>query len=305
MFSLNKNASSNLPLLGVGLRHGHYNDALNTPVNIDFIEIHAENFFAEGGASHDVLADIKQHYAVSLHATSLGLGSSLPAPKKQLQQLADLASYCQPIMISDHACFSWANINNQKVHGGDLLPVPFNEESLQVMVSNVIRAQQALGRTIFVENLSAYLALPGSTYSETEFLVKLCELAGCKLLVDINNIVVNAINHSLVYRDEENIKPMEYATNWLNAIPAEFVGEIHLAGCTTVAQSQLMIDDHAQPVSADVWRLYRHALTLFGAVPTLIEWDENLPSWQELIAESDKARAIAIDVFPINQGMAK
>jgi len=297
MLSLKKDTPIDLPLIGVGLRHGHYNDALNTPANIDFIEIHAENFFAAGGASHSLLTDIRQHYDVSLHATSLGLGSTSPAPQQQLQQLANLASSYQPIMISDHACFSWADINSQTVHAGDLLPIPFNDESLQVMVNNVLRAQSILKRTILVENLSVYLTLSGSTYTETEFLVKLCELTGCKLLVDINNIVVNAINHSLIYPGEETVLPIDYAKNWLNNIPAKYVGELHLAGCTRVNEEQLMIDDHAQPVSADVWTLYQYALARFGAVATLIEWDENLPSWQTLLAEADKAKEIAKTVF--------
>ena len=297
MFSFTENAPKNIPLIGVGLRHGHYNDALNTPANIDFIEIHAENFFTAGGASHALLADIKAHYEISLHGTSLGLGSALPAPKEQLQQFAQLAERCQPIMISDHASFSWAEVNNQATHAGDLLPIPFNDESLQIMARNVLRAQEALGTTLFVENLSAYLALPGSTYSESEFLVKLCQLTDCKLLVDINNLVVNGINHSLIHPAEANVQPVDYAKNWLDSIPAQYVGEMHLAGCTPVAENQLMIDDHSKPVSAEVWHLYQHALERFGAVATLIEWDENLPSWSELIAEADKARAIAMKVF--------
>jgi len=302
MFSLNKKPSINLPLIGVGLRHDHFDDALNSPANIDFIEVHAENFFADGGASHAVLSEISQHYQVSLHATSLGLGSAVPPPKKQLEQLTSLVKCYQPILLSDHACFSWAEVSGVKTHAGDLLPIPFNDDSLSIMVANVKRAQQHLGRSILVENLSAYLELPGSTYDEAEFLVKLCQQSGCKLLVDLNNLIVNAINQPLFNAQlaENNLTAtttLQHAKQWLDKIPAEFVGEIHLAGCTQVKDGELMIDDHSQPVSDDVWHLYRYALQSFGAVATLIEWDESLPLWQTLIAEAEKAKNIAVDVL--------
>ena len=296
MISLNKTIPK-LPLIGVGLRYEHYNDALSAPANIDFIEVHAENFFAEGGASYDLLNNIKQHYSVSLHATSLGLGSALAAPFKQIEQLAKLVERCQPLLVSDHACFSWADVNNMSVHSGDLLPIPFNDESFKVMASNILRAQKVLGRSILVENLSAYMQLPGSTYTESEFLVKLCELTGCKLLIDLNNLVVNATNHALVTTSGEKLNVVEYAKQWLTNIPTNIVGEFHLAGCTPVAEDKMMIDDHSQPVSIDTWEIYHFALKRFGAVPTLIEWDENLPSWAELLAEANKARDIAKGVF--------
>lgn len=306
MFSLNKKAPNSLPLIGVGLRHTHFEDAINSPANIDFIEVHAENFFAKGGASHAVLTDISQHYKISLHATSLGLGSALPAPQKQLEQLSNLVARYQPILVSDHACFSWAESQGLDVHAGDLLPVPFNDESLNIMVSNVKRAQAQLGRQILVENLSAYIELPGSTYSEAEFLVKLCQQSGCKLLVDLNNLIVNAINQPLVTLmakqsdSSAHNNVLALAKQWLENIPSSLVGEIHLAGCTQVSAEQLMIDDHSQPVSDDVWSLYHFALEKFGPVATLIEWDEDLPSWPTLIAEADKARVIAKHVFTNN-----
>mgnify|MGYP000020578293 FL=1 len=303
MFSLNKEAPTNLPLIGVGLRHAHFEDAINSPANIDFLEVHAENFFAKGGASHAVLTDISQHYKISLHATSLGLGSALPAPQEQLSQFANLVKRYQPILVSDHACFSWAENNGKAIHAGDLLPIPFNDESLSIMVANVKRAQAVLGRQILVENLSAYIEMPGSTYSEVEFLVKLCQQADCKLLVDLNNLIVNAINRPLVTLNPGNINAKDnnsllaQAKRWLENIPPELVGEVHLAGCTQVKTEELMIDDHSQPVSDDVWSLYHYALQTFGPIATLIEWDENLPSWQVLIAEANKAKAIAKNIF--------
>jgi len=297
MFSNNTTAVNKLPLIGVGLRSEHYNDALNAPANIDFIEVHAENFFAKGGASHDLLDDIKQHYAISIHATSLGLGSVIEPPRTQVDQLAHLLKRCQPILVSDHACFSWADVQGVDVHAGDLLPIPFNDESLQVMSNNILRVQNILGRKILVENLSAYIQLPGSTYSESEFLVKLCELTGCKLLIDLNNLVVNATNHKLLLPQEENPNVVEYAKQWLNNIPTNVVGEFHLAGCTPVIDEQLMVDDHSQPVSIDTWEIYHFALKRFGAIPTLIEWDSNLPTWDVLLSEAKKAKDIAINIF--------
>ena len=289
-YSTKSNTNSNLPLIGVGLRHEHYDDALTSPANIDFIEVHAENFFARGGISHSLLADIKQHYAISIHATSLGLGSVEPAPSEQIEQLHQLCQQNDALLVSDHACFSWANISDTPVHSGDLLPVPFNDESLGVMSANVERAQQHLGRQILVENLSAYIELPGSTYSEAEFLTKLCQQTGCKLLVDLNNLMVNAINQKVS-------EPALQAQQWLDQIPSQLVGEFHLAGCTPVAETDIMIDDHSQPVSSQVWQLYRYALQKFGPVPTLVEWDLSLPTWATLVAEADKARAIAQEVL--------
>ncbi|WDE02486.1 DUF692 domain-containing protein [Thalassomonas actiniarum] len=297
MFPTQLKTPTDLPKIGVGLRHVHYQDALDTPANIDFIELHAENFFAAGGVSRALLADIKQHYDISLHATSLGLGSALPTPQAQIQQLADLIRLCQPIMVSDHACFSWAEINGQAVHGGDLLPVPFNDETLAVMAANISRVQAILKRPILLENLSAYLVLPGSTYSESEFLVALCRLTGCKLLIDINNLVVNAQNHALLQPDGGKLDVIEHTKQWLTTIPRDCVGELHLAGCTPVEEGELMIDDHSQAVSTEVWTLYRFALERFGAVATLIEWDNDLPSWQTLLGEAAKAKAIALEVF--------
>ena len=289
---LNKDISTdaNLPLIGVGLRHQHYNDALSSPADIDFVEIHAENFFAEGGIGKSLLSDIKQQYDVSLHATSLGLGSAQIIPSAHLAKLSQLVDEVNPLLVSDHACFSWGQLNDIQVHAGDLLPVPFNEESLSIMSKNIDTLQRTLKRNILVENLSAYITPAGSTMPETEFLTRLCQNTGCQLLLDLNNLMVNAVN-----QQEES--PLSQATTWLNTIPANIVGEIHLAGCTPVERGELVIDDHSQPVSDEVWALYQSALTRFGSTPTLIEWDLDLPSWATLIAEAAKAKAIAAKVL--------
>lgn len=289
-----ESSNTKLPLIGVGLRHAHYDDALSSPADIDFIEVHAENFFAQGGISHALLEDISQHYQISMHATSLGLGSASGIPAQHIKQLKQLIDKIDPILLSDHACFSWGQIENIEVHAGDLLPIPFNEESLLLMSENVKYVQQIMERQILVENLSAYITPPGSTLSEVHFLGQLCKKSGCKLLIDLNNLMVNAFNQHIQC-------PLAQAKAWLDQIPPEYVGELHLAGCTPVEQGSIMIDDHAQAVSDEVWALYEYAISQFGAIPTLIEWDLDLPSWQVLIEEAQKAKQVATKVLTKTQ----
>lgn len=285
-----KQAESLYVPIGVGLRHQHFAEALSTPSTLDFIEVHSENFFAEGGASHRVLEQASEHYAVSLHSTAMGLGSASGVPSHYLKQLKSLANYTQPFLMSDHACFTWSQLNGQQVHAGDLLPLAYSEQTLLVLTHNIDRVQQILGRSILVENLSAYIQYSHACMPETEFLVRLSELTGCHLLVDLNNIIVTANNIN-----ETN--PLDYANQWLQQIPCNIVGEIHLAGFTQVPTGELVIDDHSQAVSNQCWELYRIALQRFGKVPTLIEWDNNLPSWQTLLEEADKARSITKALF--------
>jgi len=291
MLSKNRDLNSKSEVvIGVGLRHQHFAEALTTPSNIDFVEVHSENFFAQGGALPNVLAQASEKYAISLHSTAMGLGSAQGVPSHYLQKLNQLASSCNPILMSDHACFSWSQLNGQQVHAGDLLPLAYSEATLMVLAHNIDRVQQSLGRSLLVENLSAYIQYSHACMPETEFLVRLSELTGCKLLVDLNNIIVTANNINAA-------QPLDYAEQWLADIPATMVGEIHLAGFTEVNEGELIIDDHSQAVSSTGWQLYRYALERFGKVPTLVEWDNNLPSWQRLLAEADKARNIAEQVF--------
>ena len=144
-------------LIGVGLRHQHFTEALTTPSNIDFVEVHSENFFAQGGATQSVLAQASEKYAISLHSTAMGLGSAQGVPSHYLQKLKQLASTCNPILMSDHACFSWSQLKGQQVHAGDLLPLAYSEQTLMVLAHNIERVQQSLGRSLLVENLSAYI----------------------------------------------------------------------------------------------------------------------------------------------------
>jgi len=287
------NIDSALPtalLIGVGLRHQHFTEALTESANIDFVEVHSENFFAEGGASRSVLRETAGKYAISLHSTAMGLGSAQGVPDSYLNKLVELANDCKPLLMSDHACFTWSELHGKAVHGGDLLPLVYCEQTLTVFANNLDRIQQRIGRSLLVENLSAYIHYPQASMSETEFLVRLCDQTGCSLLLDLNNIIVTANNSNA---DE----PLLFAEQWLSDIPNDVVREIHLAGFTAVASGELVVDDHSQAVSDQCWQLYRSALQKFGKVPTLVEWDNNMPSWQRLLQEADKAREIGEQVF--------
>jgi uncharacterized protein (UPF0276 family) len=282
--------SSNPFMVGVGLRHSHYKDALLGAPSIDFVEVHAENFFAKGGIIPELLSDISQKYPVSLHSTAMGLGSAAGINREYLLRLMRLSQQINPILISDHACFTWSTFNGNKLNVGDLLPIEFTQNSLDVMAENVDRVQQLLGRRILVENLSAYIEFDYSEMSETDFLTELTQKTGCGLLVDLNNLLVNA--HNFSQEDVTNT-----AQEWLNNIPLDSVGEIHLAGYTPAKEGELIIDDHSQPVSDECWELYRHALQRIGPVVTLIEWDNALPSWDTLLDQAELARLIINNEF--------
>lgn len=272
--------------IGVGLRHPHYREALLGSSSIDFVEIHAENFFAKGGIIHKTLDEIAHLYPISLHSTSMGLGSAAGINHSYLKKLASLTNRLQPLQISDHACFTWGEFQGNPVHAGDLLPMEFSYQSLKVMADNIDQAQQSLGRQILVENLSAYIEYQKSDMSETDFLSALVELTGCGLLIDLNNLLVNAHNFS-------DQSALDSAQQWLKQIPLYAVGEIHLAGYSQPNhKGDLIIDDHSQPVSDECWQLYRYAINKIGPVMTLIEWDNQLPSWYTLLAQAEKAREV-------------
>lgn len=281
--------TSQVPV-GVGLRHEHYSAALSSTALIDFVEVHSENFFAGGGASQAVLEQAMQRYPISLHSTAMGLGSADGVPQNHLAKLKALANFSSPVLMSDHACFTWSQLNGKTVHAGDLLPLAYTEQNLLVLAHNVDRVQQYLGRPLLMENLSAYISYPDPCMSETEFLVRLSDMSGCQLLLDLNNILVTANN------TEQN-DSLAYALDWINQLPEHKVGEIHLAGFSQVAAGELAVDDHSQAVSDECWQLYRHALQRFGKIPTLIEWDTDLPSWSALLDEAQKAKQIGLAIF--------
>lgn len=278
------------PKVGVGLRHPHIKEALQGNSDIDFVEIHTENFFSRGGGLTRVLSDIADKYPVSLHSTAMGLASSSGIPDSYFKRVVAVAEISQPFLMSDHVCFAWGQVNGLPTHAGDLLPIPFNEETLALLSENLDRVQQQLGRQLLMENLSAYLTLPGSTMTEVEFLNELVDKTNCGLLVDLNNLLVNAKN-----AQAEDV--LGSAKQWLTEIPKTAVGEIHLAGHSSVKHHGMVIDDHSEMVSQDCWLLFKHANQLFGAKPTLIEWDNNLPDWQVLVKEAEKARVLINEVL--------
>ncbi|GLR70967.1 DUF692 domain-containing protein [Agaribacter marinus] len=283
------------PFIGVGLRHPHYEQSLShntaeTP--IDFVEIHAENFFADGGISIALLEDVCEKYALSVHGTSLGLGSAVAVPNEVLEKFARLIQISQPAFVSEHLCFNRARLNEKVVHTGDLLPIPYNIESLKNIVSHIQQVQDKIRRPILIENLSAYLSpeqiSPESldSMSEVEFLVEMCSRAGCGLLLDLNNLIVNALNQDIAM-------PIEHILSNIRQLPSDYVGEIHLAGYTEQGVNGFIVDDHGAAVSNQCWDLYTETIALFGNKPTLIEWDTQLPDWYELVAQTEIARSKA------------
>jgi len=273
-------------LIGVGLRHPHFTDVLTQAKQVDFVEVHSENFFGEGGAALSVLTEVREKYPISLHSTSMGLGSQQDIPTYYLERLKKLTQTIDPFLMSEHACFTWGQQQGQMIHSGDLLPIAHTQKSLLRMCEQVDKVQSFLGRELIIENVSAYVTFNESDLSEAQFLAELSQKTGSKILLDINNIAVNSINF-------EGANIQHSVKNYINALPINSVAQIHLAGCSQAMPGELVIDDHAQPVSDDVWQGYQQALQRFGAIPTLIEWDNNLPEWSVLIQEAEKARNIA------------
>ena len=272
--------------VGIGLRQPHYEAALEQRADLAFVEVHSENFFAQGGAARAVLRRARELYPVSLHGVGLGLGSAAGIDAWHLERLEQLVREIDPVRVSDHACFARAarEPGGAVVHAADLLPVAFTPAALQIMARNVSQVQERLRRPILVENLSAYVGFAGDTMSETEFLLALCERSGCRLLLDLNNLMVNALNAGAP-------DPLATCCSVIDALPPALIGEIHLAGYADAGA--WAIDDHGSRIRPAVWHSYRHALRRFGAVPTLIEWDTDVPAFDVLLDEADRAAACA------------
>jgi uncharacterized protein (UPF0276 family) len=259
---------------GLGMRRPHYADFLAGTVPVDFIEVISENFMIDGGRPRDTLRRVRGHYPVALHGVSMSIGSADGPDPAYLTRLRALVDEIEPAVVSDHLC--WTRFGGINSH--DLLPLPYTEEALAVTCRNILAAQDALGRAMLVENPSSYIAFAGEL-SEWEFLSELVARTGCSLLIDVNNIYVSAANHSFSSAD------------YLAGIPRHAVGQIHLAGHSE--GDDLLVDTHDQPVLDGVWALYCAALERFGAVPAMIERDDNIPELPELLAELDTARALA------------
>ncbi len=290
------------PPVGIGWRHPHYAQVLSQLPALDFLEVHSENFFADGGAALAVLERGRAHYPVSLHGVGLSLGSAAGLDGWHLDRLARLVAAIDPVRVSDHACFARGSFNGAIVHASDLLPVPFTSAALHVMCANVQHVQERLRRPMMVENLSAYvqwhLPIQEQVFAETDFLNMLASRTGCALLVDVNNIYVNALNAKSALDQSPGVaaaSALQTCRAWLSAIAPEAVGEIHLAGHCRVhdALGDIVIDDHGSRVCEAVWQLYVHALDLFGPVPTLVEWDTDIPELDVLLTQADAARHCA------------
>lgn len=263
---------------GIGLRREHYADVLAGAAACDWLEAISENYMAVGGRARKVLLAVRERYPIALHGVSLGVGNSGPLDDGYLAELKSLAAEVEPAWVSDHLC--WTGSRGRTTH--DLLPLPYTREALENVVARVQRVQERLGRPIVLENVSTYVAWRGSTLSEEEFLAEVARRSGCGLLLDVNNVWVSATNHG---RDPRA---------FLEAIPRGSVWQIHLAGPSQAGP--LLVDSHDHPVRPEVWELYREAVRRFGEVSTLVEWDDRIPELSVVLAERDRAAAIAAEV---------
>jgi uncharacterized protein (UPF0276 family) len=268
---------------GVGLRPSHYRAALaDDSPRVDWFEVISENFMVAGGNPRRVLRKARERAPVVLHGVSMCLGSSDPLDAAHLEALAALARDVEPAWISEHV--SWGSHAGQRGH--DLWPLPYTEESLAHVAARVARVQERLGRRILVENVSAYLRYApeavGPELDEAAWLAELARRADCGLLVDVNNVYVSARNLGFD------------AAAYIDALPVERIGQVHLAGHSD--RGDHLLDTHDQPVSDAVWALYRRLVARTGPVSTLIEWDGKLPSWERLVDESRRAAATAGEV---------
>ena len=258
---------------GIGLRAPHVEFVLAQRPPVPWFEVHSENYFADGGLALAALGRIRADYPVSLHGVGLSLGSTDPLDTGHLAKLARLVDRVEPARVSEHLC--WSSVNGR--HYNELLPLPYTPEALDHVCARVAATQDFLRRQILVENVSSYLTFPESTIPECEFVAAVADRTGCLLLVDVNNIYVNACNHGID------------ADAYLAAIPHAAVAEIHLAGFD--ASGPCLIDTHGAPVAPEVWSLYERALVRYGRVPTLIEWDTDIPDFAVLQREAATAQS--------------
>ena len=277
MTAAKSNSAQPIPArAGIGLRGPHHAAFLDGSPAAAWLEAHSENYFAADGVALAALERIRAHYPLSLHGVGLSLGSTDELDAEHLGKLARLVDRIEPALVSEHLC--WGSVGGQ--HLNDLLPLPYTEEAVTHLVSRIDQVQNTLRRELLIENVSGYVEFTSSSLREWEFLTSVAERSGAKILLDVNNIYVNARNHGFE------------ANEYIDAVPARLVAEIHLAGHSiqTYDEHDILVDTHDTQVTDDVWELYERALQKIGAVPTLIEWDSQLPSVDELLAEADKAQ---------------
>jgi uncharacterized protein (UPF0276 family) len=264
--------------VGIGLRAPHYraiqDEQFGQYAAPAFLEVHSENFFGDGGQPLAYLSWFRERYPLSLHGVGLSLGSADPLSTHHLATLKRLVDRVEPMLLSEHLC--WVGVGGRYLN--DLLPVPYTDASLVHVVNHIDQAQSYLQRPLLIENVSSYLEFAESTIPEWEFVAEVSRRSGCQLLLDVNNIYVNSVNQQFD------------AMTYLRAIPVDAVAEIHLAGYQDTGD--VLIDTHGAAVSDPVWALYGQAIARFGCVPTLIEWDADIPTLDVLLAEASHAREI-------------
>jgi uncharacterized protein (UPF0276 family) len=264
------------PRGGVGLKPEHYRDILDGAPDIGWFEIHAENYMGAGGPPHAYLTAIRECYPISLHGVGLSIGGAGPLDAGHLSRLRAIADRYQPALFSEHLAWS----SHDTVYLNDLLPLPYTQDTLDRVCDHIDEVQNAMARRMLLENPSTYIAYAETTVREVDFLREIVRRTGCGLLLDVNNVFVQAANHGFG------------ATDYLDDFPVEHVAEIHLGGHAEDADedgSLLLIDDHGCAVPDPVWTLYRRVLARTGPVPTLIEWDNDVPTWSALFAEAKRA----------------
>ena len=261
---------------GIGLKPEHGQALLELRSSIGFLEIHAENYLGEGGPPHRVLRQLRERHPLSIHGVGMSIGGEQPLDQAHLRRIARLIERYQPESFSEHLAWS----SRDGVFFNDLLPIAYTTPALQRVADHVDEVQDHLGRRLLLENPSTYVEFDASTWDEVEFMAEIVRRTGCGLLLDVNNVFVTCVNHR---RD-----PIAY----LDAVPARAIGEIHLAGHNEdkdAVGAQLLIDAHGSLVSGDVWHLYVHLLRRIGPVPTLIEWDNDVPALETLLAQAVEA----------------
>ena len=266
-------------LAGASFKPEHF-AAISTDQEFNgFLEVHAENYMGDGGAPHRNLATMRERFPVSLHGVCMSIGGQGDLDREHLTRFAELVRRYEPALVSEHLAWS----THDDVFLNDLLPLPYTVETLARVCAHIDQVQEAIGRPLLLENPSTYLLFEESTYSETDFLEEVTERTGCGLLLDVNNVFVSATNHG------------SSAMDYLAQFPLEKVGEIHLAGHAEQDDGEghtLLIDSHNGPVADPVWKLYEIVIGQCGPIPTLVEWDNDIPDWPVLKSEAAAARAI-------------
>jgi len=272
--------ASHLPVsVGVGFKHEHFDEILATGPRLGFFEVHAENYMGDGGPAHARLTRLRRDYAISIHGVGLSIGAHGPLDREHLRMLKAVCERYQPESFSEHLAWS----THDTAFLNDLLPLPYNEETLALVADHIDEVQEALGRRMLLENPSSYLAFADSTMSETQFLREIAKRTGCGLLLDVNNVFISAVNLGTS------------ALGYIDDFPLEHVGEIHLGGHDAEelpSGAALLIDAHGSPVADPVWALYAQVIERTGPLATLIERDNEIPPWGELISEAMRAQEI-------------